>query len=147
MRTIIVYGSMQAMQRAMSRWKPDIHCSSSVRSAQMGVGFTIQSLADPADVIQGLLIGGAHDLERLRGMEADVVMEDPSFGPDGDRGRMAETWRPLLDSARAFQADRGTADFWELWRSFLHANVLRRGAAVHVALAGPDPRSGWLGPL
>lgn len=132
MRTLIVYGNEHALASALlRRYRPEVHVATSVRTASPGGCYVIQSVSDPTDVINGVVIAGPRDLDRLRGMEADVVIEDHSFEEP-----RAGQWGELRDSALAMQTDYRAADFWELWRMFLHANVLRRNSTQP---RGPAP--------
>lgn len=114
MRTLIVYGNHHALARALSVNGADVHMGASVRCALMPFVYTIQSVERPEDVVQGMVVSGPQHLERLRGFEYDVVIEDGSFN--------LHDW--VFDSClpHSFEYDRHAQ-----WSTFLQAYVLRKG--------------------
>lgn len=118
MKVLIVYGSLEAMQLAVhGRGRPDIHAGPGARVAgPLASCYTIQSTRNPSDVIQGLVIAKPDHLERLQGMQYDVVIEDSSF----DMMDQAD-WCGWF--SRRYGALSGNP--WDIWRKYLRAAVLR----------------------
>lgn len=121
MRTLIVYGTHRAIAGAVAPHNPDVHVASSWNRMAMVCGcYTIQSVTNPEDVVQGLVISGPPDLEKLRGMQYDVVIEDHSFD------LYAPPWEGHLIRLLLPGSSWCGHDAYQLWRTFLQANVLRR---------------------
>lgn len=118
MRTLIVYGNSQALHHALARVHPDVHANqTTTRQAVTPWAYTVQSLSNPADVVQGVVIDGPQDLQRLRGLCADVVIEDHSFELYDHRWDSAL----IADTMAGFRGQ----DVYELWAQFLRVYVLR----------------------
>lgn len=124
MRTLIVYGHYHALHAAINPYRPDVHHAADhhLRTAMTPGGWIIQSLKDPGDAMQGVIVVSAGCLLKLRGLRSfDVVIEDPSFDLYKRPG-VAE----LLWSAAGFPSGgEGSGDAWDMWRRFVRAHVLK----------------------
>lgn len=113
MRVLMVYGSLKAMSMAIQSRKPDIHHAPGIVKQTIPGLFTLGSAHDG---IQGIVVAHPQDIERMRGLQADVVIEDGSFDLHGI------TFEGVLIAHVGLQSG---ADVWDLWRAYLRLYVLR----------------------
>lgn len=93
MRVLMVYGSDDALRRAT------VHMITTspvtTRNARAPFVFTVQSVTNPADVVQGIVISSMEEAERVRGLFFDLVIEHESFDP-AFGGHDREPWRTFV---------------------------------------------------
>ena len=115
MRILIVYRTRHHLEvAAYPMGTPDIHVGPNARVRITQSYFTVQGLVSGGS-IDGLVVGKPGDLEQLKGMHYDVVIEDGSFEMDPAHG-----WGQYF----AEQGIRQSSP-WACWRSFLRIHVLR----------------------